>query len=40
MLEGTAKKHMLPNERDTLHKYDATDEPAFFNIFIEKRHAD
>jgi hypothetical protein len=40
MLEGTAKKHMMPAEGDTLHKYGVTEEPAFFNIFIEKRHAD
>lgn len=31
---------MMPNEGDVLHKYTAYEDPAFFKITIEERHAE
>jgi len=31
---------MLPNEDDILHKYSAYEDPAFFRITLENRHAE
>jgi hypothetical protein len=40
LLNGKEKKNMMPDEGDVIEKYGPKDDPSFFNIFIEKRHAD
>lgn len=40
LYDGAKKRQMLPEDNATLSKYSAHDEPAFFDIFLEKRHMD